>query len=75
MMVGIKTIFLIKRMMTMKVLNYVDQYCCLSSPLVKSVQKQKQHTQKQHLQIQTTSTNSNNIYKNDKITLMILIMN
>ena len=69
MMVGIKTIFLIKRMMTMKVLNYVDQYCCLSSPLVKSVQKQKQHTQKQHLQIQ------NNIYKNDKITLMILIMN
>lgn len=69
MMVGIKTMFLIKRMMTMKVLNYVDQYCCLSSPLVKSVQKQKQHTQKQHLQIQ------NNIYKNDKITLMILIMN
>ena len=56
MMVGIKTMFLIKRMMTMKVLNYVDQYCCLSSPLVKSVQKQKQHTQKQHLQIQTTST-------------------
>lgn len=69
MMVGIKTMFLIKRMMTMKVLNYVDQYCCLSSPLVKSVQKQKQHTQKQHLQIQ------NNIYKNDKITFMILIMN
>lgn len=69
MMVGIKTMFLIKRMMTMKVLNYVDQYCCLSSPLVKSVQKQKQHKQKQHLQIQ------NNIYKNDKITLMILIMN
>ena len=69
MMVGIKTMFLIKRMMTMKVLNHVDQYCCLSSPLVKSVQKQKQHTQKQHLQIQ------NNIYKNDKITLMILIMN
>lgn len=69
MMVGIKTMFLIKRMMTMKVLNYVDQYCCLSSPQVKSVQKQKQHTQKQHLQIQ------NNIYKNDKITLMILIMN
>lgn len=68
MMVGIKTMFLIKRMMTMKVLNYVDQYCCLSSPLVKSVQKQKQHKQKQHLQIQ------NNIYKNDRITLMILIM-